>query len=40
MVNAVTADRMVMPRRRSMSPVSVWVVPASTLPSRSMAPVS
>jgi hypothetical protein len=23
-VNAVTADRIVMPRRRSMSPVSVW----------------
>src|SRR6266540_1689142 len=38
--NATTAERIVMPRRRSMSPVSVWVVPASTLPSRSMTPVS
>ena len=39
-VKAATAERIVMPRLRSMSPVSVWVVPESTLPSRSMTPVS
>ena len=38
--NAATAERMVIPRRRSMSPVSVCVVPESTLPRRSITPVS
>jgi hypothetical protein len=38
--NAATALRMVMPLRRSISPVSVCVVPASTLPSRSVTPVA
>ena len=37
--NEATADRIVMPRSRSSSSESVWVVPASTLPTRSMAPV-
>ncbi len=36
--NEATADRIVMPRSRSRSSESVWVVPASTLPARSMAP--
>lgn len=39
-VNAATAERMVMPRCRSISPSSVRVSPASTLPSRSIAPPS
>ena len=38
--NEATADWMVMPRARSNSSVSVWVVPASTLPMRRMTPVS
>ena len=37
--NEATADRIVMPRSRSSSSESVWVVPASTLPTRSIAPV-
>ncbi len=36
--NATTAARMVMPRRRSSVRVSVWVVPESTDPGRSMTP--
>ena len=36
--NEATADRIVMPRSRSRSSESVWVVPASTLPTWSMAP--
>ncbi len=39
-VKEATADRIVMPRARSMAPLSVRVSPASTLPSRSMAPVA
>ena len=38
--NDVTAARMLMPRRRSMSSESVRVVPASTLPGASRAPAS
>ena len=37
--NEATADLIVMPRCRSSARVSVWVVPASTLPILSMAPV-
>ena len=36
--NEATAERIVMPRSRSSSSESVWVVPASTLPTWSMAP--
>ena len=36
--NEATADRIVMPRSRSSSSESVWVVPASTLPTWSIAP--
>ena len=36
--NEATADRIVMPRSRSRSRESVWVVPASTLPTWSIAP--
>jgi hypothetical protein len=36
--NDATADLMVMPRSRSSARVSVWVVPASTLPIFEMAP--
>ena len=39
MLNETTADRMVIPRRRSISMESVWVLPASTLPTWSMTPV-
>jgi hypothetical protein len=39
-VNDTTADWMVMPRWRSRASVSVWVVPRSTLPTRSMTPVA
>ena len=38
--NEVTADLIVIPRWRSRSRVSVWVVPASTLPISSMTPAS
>lgn len=37
-VKDTTADRMVMPRRRSSSCESVWVSPRSTLPTWSMTP--
>ena len=39
-VKATTAARMVMPRRRSSSSESVWVVPSSTLPSASVTPAA
>jgi hypothetical protein len=39
-VNETTADRMVMPRRRSRSEESVWVLPSSTLPISSITPAS
>ena len=38
--NDATAERMVIPRSRSSSSESVWVVPASTLPTRSIAPAA
>ena len=40
MANETTAARMVMPRVRSSARVSVWVLPASTLPTASMTPAS
>ncbi len=38
--NEATADLMVMPRCRSSSSVSVWVLPSSTLPISSMTPAA
>jgi hypothetical protein len=38
--NDATAARIVMPRSRSRSSESVWVVPASTLPTREIAPAA
>ncbi len=40
MSKETTAARMVMPRRRSIAIVSVWVLPASTLPGASSTPAS
>jgi energy-converting hydrogenase B subunit Q len=40
MAKDTTADLMVMPRRRSRSRKSVWVLPSSTLPGSSMTPAA